>query len=770
VAGVEPTLPEKVEEAAARFTGVLGGLTTGVDVYIMPAGRELAASETPVQALKKSQDVVLAIQKELRDKSSPIRVVDLSGCYAEGGALQACTATLPGRRVRLVGYPGFYSAADPAASDLAKAQHDQQKEWVAKFEKAMGVPVEGATTILVAPLTAQLGTRPWGSDDERTRWMALAGRAQAALGIAGDPALRRAAYDADATVKEEGFKGRWLLTPSLAASPGAGGRLADGASVISVAPDGTVSRDMFWYSPQAAAFRGQIALAPKADRVRRLSPKWLWGLGKELPELSKAAVFFIALLAAFLTVVAVWQIPAPTSKALTDAGAPADAQKAPSILVGNFARTVLSGLGGLAAATLALDTIGQADKSIVQHYYLVWFIVWFLFWLFGSSIMKAVNEGLRVTSYVGRQPETKRDNAARFRWTWVRAKWLLMTSVDAFFSLIQGRNELKSTLWANEIRNFQEDTLIAIDAIALHLRAAIVDHLNQSPEASSGNAKPEEKPEEKPEAGGEAKDGVSPAGKGQAGDAATDGVPPPAPPVVPPVDHPVEPPVDRPVESPVEVPAKPAAPPHPAVVPGVQIGPAPKTVGLSDVRVAVSVLSNDAKRVYYVSWPPESSSKEFDTNSMAYIAVAASEVRWWARGYEKDQSIILFDNSTGVLSELGEVGKKKLLLKDYFQNRGSDYSSFIVIPIPLRPASGGRRAGLHISFKTKPEHGVSRIWPAAVLANPPAGTYDEARNLLETTPPDLERLLLQSINVIESLLRSFNEEVFEQALKTRRRV
>src|SRR5262249_7823711 len=62
--------------------------------------------------------------------------------------------------------------------------------------------------------------------------------------------------------------------------------------------------------------------------------------------------------------------------------------------------------------------------------------------------------------------------------------------------------------------------------------------------------------------------------------------------------------------------------------------PGPHRTQLSDVRVAVSVLSDDGQRVYYISWPPESSSRGFPPRSLAYVAVAVGVARWWREGYE----------------------------------------------------------------------------------------------------------------------------------------
>jgi hypothetical protein len=189
-------------------------------------------------------------------------------------------------------------------------------------------------------------------------------------------------------------------------------------------------------------------------------------------------------------------------------------------------------------------------------------------------------------------------------------------------------------------------------------------------------------------------------------------------------------------------------------------------VDLSDVRVAVSVLSDTGDRVYYVSYPPESSANDFDKSTLAFVAISASKTRWWVSGYEeRAKNIVLFTNPENG-RHVSELKDGELKLADYFAARGRDYNSFVVIPIPTRPADAGRRAGLHISFKDKDS--LRSVWNVVPEA-PDANVYANASDLIEATPPELARVLQQGIGVIESLLRHFNEDVFTNALHSRRR-
>jgi hypothetical protein len=187
-----------------------------------------------------------------------------------------------------------------------------------------------------------------------------------------------------------------LLTPPLATEEASGPSASQGASIVTVSPQGVSSRTMLWYTGEGTSFTAGARESDHADEqpIRALDwtgLPWLWRLGATIPsDLSKAAVLGIAMLAAFLTAVAVWQIPSPSATLTTTTAAPASSTTTstttsatttvvkPSLLDNNFARTVVSGLGGLALATLMLDSFETAEgKGPSQQFYVVWFIFWF---------------------------------------------------------------------------------------------------------------------------------------------------------------------------------------------------------------------------------------------------------------------------------------------------------------------------------------------------------------------------------------------------------
>jgi hypothetical protein len=134
---------------------------------------------------------------------------------------------------------------------------------------------------------------------------------------------------------------------------------------------------------------------------------------------------------------------------------------------------------------------------------------------------------------------------------------------------------------------------------------------------------------------------------------------------------------------------------------------------------------------------------------------------------------VLFDNTSKVLAGLPA---QPLLLKEYFENRGTlDYAAFAVIPVPLTQrglASGDRRAGIHISFRTSAH--ADALWPALdrVVVAPPAAAgapaapdllvpnYAAQHRLIEPAMlphPALAAVLAQGVRVASELIQQIND-------------
>lgn len=185
------------------------------------------------------------------------------------------------------------------------------------------------------------------------------------------------------------------------------------------------------------------------------------------------------------------------------------------------------------------------------------------------------------------------------------------------------------------------------------------------------------------------------------------------------------------------------------------------------VRVNISVLSADGSRVFYIAWERGSMLRVFEKHSIAWVAVNAGEARWWKKSYQpKSSSIVLFDNTGRRLPEPGT----KLMLNQYFQDRGPrDYEAFIVLPVPWNRRGSAAYyvpAAIHISF-AKEEY-LNGLWKGLDSADREPKYDDLATDLLTLIDGDELRAVLRgSVEILEELLRSFNEAVFELHIRPR---
>jgi len=201
---------------------------------------------------------------------------------------------------------------------------------------------------------------------------------------------------------------------------------ARGFALAGLKPD-SIKYTIYWYDSEHKDF------APdKADenaRPNRLRAPSTWEVIKNgvarivccawqylcPTSIEQAATLFIALLAAFLTIVQVWQIPpaanllraavlppAPTNPT-PQAGVnqPSGVQPAaksafdPSPFASNFGKTVITGLGGLLAETALKSFEGDTAKAGDKQFYIVWFILLFFALLISSALLRAFVEAVR---------------------------------------------------------------------------------------------------------------------------------------------------------------------------------------------------------------------------------------------------------------------------------------------------------------------------------------------------------------------------------------
>jgi hypothetical protein len=269
--------------------------------------------------------------------------------------------------------------------------------------------------------------------------------------------------------------------------------------------DGQPVRRLYWYDQARRAFEPEEPAGPRQKRdgggewwLRGWAAR-LWDLGGAASALEKMVILLFALTAAFLTIVAVWKIPPPDTRWTQVGSAEAVTPAPPAAAAGggpfdnNFARTVLGGLSGLVGIAF-VDAFWEGSPVDHKAYYIVCFLIFFLLVLLVSSFLRAVAETLR-SRVVGehRHGRPRRDSPpeklllywGRRLWRWIlshRASSLVF--FDTFLNLIQGRNQLQTKVFGDEIFELQRSLVGTVDRIAEEIERAIrhaLDHAGCAP-------------------------------------------------------------------------------------------------------------------------------------------------------------------------------------------------------------------------------------------------------------------------------------------------
>jgi hypothetical protein len=477
---------------------------------------------------------------------------------------------------------------------------------------------------------------------------------------------------------------------------------------------------------------------------------WLWFLagGEGIAPLERAAVVAIALLAAFLTVVQTWKIPVeelrpgePVDGGEEEAG-DGEPEAETSAFTGNFSRTVLSGLGGMATVAILEPFLDSNDNAVdFKLYYAVWFVATFLSLLFASALLRGLIEAVRSRVLIEhrpmrwqgfeglhkdleKKPGTWRLFLRLFRirywwrrfWSWVCTYWTtFLVFCDTFFNVLQGRNQLKTAAVVEKsVVVFQKALIHAVDTVREEMDEALDRALVR---ISKGERKSAEKKQE-------------------------------------------------------------------------------KLLGESDVRVNISLLAADERSSFYISWARGSSSQSFGTHSLAWLVAYLGVVRWWrhvwflppdaaGRGAAKNRSeaervegdrVVVYRNQGGELP----VPDPEPRLELYYQTRERpDYEAFVLLPLPSQRRGRGRdyrRGAVHISFKD--EKLFQKFWPDELKLerNGDKWFFSEDEELitnkviakLAEKDPELGTVLQHSIAVLSELLRGFNDRVYQSYIRPQR--
>jgi 3',5'-cyclic AMP phosphodiesterase CpdA len=760
------------------------------DVYFVPGNNDVTDENADEASLREAASFFDEVEKRLGGK---VALHDLTRCYLKGTPLAGCYADVPGTSFRLIGFPSSsfkcprpeqQGQLDRFAALLTQAAAHDRRVLVVTHVPEMDDPYKVARSLQGRATRVAAGQPPlsaWNVPAGLSkRWKDLIGSGDVAGVLAGHfhdshRGIYQSPYRWASRSQDRADPAKNLLAPPLAIRLQADSPVqARGFSLIGLGDDEIRDRRLVWYDPVRNTFQPQQAAPepePEHDDGWRIGfsdgARWLWSIGPEKANLARAVVIALALLLAFLTVVALWETPPPdqrlanptpggqnppgtatTTTATTTAASTTttttSAAGRTNLFPSNIGKTVLAGLTGFLAVDFLMKTFWEGSGIDANAYFLLFFVIFFLVILITFSILQGLAEGLRSRVMLQQPsapwtplPEAREGESSRGRsrlvhflaywlrriWSWVLSlPSFLLVFFDTAFSLLRGSNQTQSAAFEKTITDLHWSLVATADRVRDAIKGALLQAVGRQAEPES-------------------------------------------------------------------------------------------------VRVGISMLSDDETYLYYISSERGSLYQTFPKRSLAWVAVYAGVARWWHKEFTTNQQyeskpIILFENQKEVLQGLEE----DLRLTDYYQARGAqDYQAFVVLPVPWarRGSDYFRKAAVHISFREAGD--LEKIWPGLLhlqeetrstsTASRTVYTYpdnwiqmlrsktekvgDARHESAETAAPgqppapagqgqnpspqiylqdrQLGAVLLESVGVLTELLRFFNQRVFEERIKPQRR-
>jgi hypothetical protein len=540
--GTRITEQDAVQEVARRLRD-----SPVRDIFFVPGNNDVAKEDAAPDALEATAGFFEAVQTELA--GSGVVVHDLTVCYQNGRQpLSKCYFEIPQTRYSLVGFPSHsFKNRDERWYAANQAAQEAQIETLGRLMDL--VRAQGRKALLLTHIPElddpyNLGrlrfanlARPKGNPDMPrasawnvspkvlARWNEIIRSETVAGVIAGhfhdshreiySPPYRWAADAAKRPALDKLF-----VAPPLSA------RLQDtspiqarGFAAFVLAKD-RPRRQLYWYDGMTRTFQPEAEGHETSRGTREESIEkeagWLerfgasltsiWTIPNDQESLARAAIFWIALLAAFLTVVQVWQIPPPpmespgrsspaSAAATTSGGSPggttggttatatasasgsttSTTMTATNVFQSNLGKTVASGLTGLAVVVF-LDEFWQQTQLNEKAYYLVLFSASFLVMLFVSAGLRGLAEALRSRVVIYRS----RSTSVRGVWRWLlswRSAWLVF--LDTTFNVIQGRNQMQSVVFERAIVDLNWSLISTADRVREAVDRALRGALQQ---------------------------------------------------------------------------------------------------------------------------------------------------------------------------------------------------------------------------------------------------------------------------------------------------
>jgi hypothetical protein len=530
----EPVTPAERESAVTLLAETLKASPVK-DIYLVLGNNDVAHESATGADLETAAAFLADVQKRIAP--SGVILHDLSSCYRDKAHLPSgCAFDVPGTNFRLLGFSSYSfknGGASYAANQAEQEAEIQQLATMVHQADAQGKKVLIVTHIPEIDDPYPLGQlRFRGTSPEKSQrpewakfspwnvspavyqaWKDVVDSSAVAGVLAGHfhdshKELYYRPYGWATSPRERADLRKLFLAPPLAArfqdtSP----IQARGFALFRLAGD-QVTRKFYWLNPGSSSFLpdpGPVRPARPESSAARVAG-WLWSVGNDKGDLARAAIIAIAFLAALLTVIATWEIPPPEtrpSSASRPKAEPADptSQSRPaagtSSLIapfqGNFAKTVLSGLGGMAVISLVDDAFWKEAGISPKAQFLVLFVAFFLAVLLSSALYQGVVEALRSRVVLVHRPpqwaprRRKNGTAPQHVLYWGRRAWSWLLSwrqavlifLDTVFNVVQGRNQLRTAGFAKAVQNLHWAQYRVAGRVREAIDKAILNALNK---------------------------------------------------------------------------------------------------------------------------------------------------------------------------------------------------------------------------------------------------------------------------------------------------
>jgi hypothetical protein len=519
---------DEVEEFSALFSA-----SPVRNIYLLAGNNDLPLETADDAGIAYFNQFFQDVQSKISAKNIDVRLHNLTGCYgSKGGAISDCSPDIPGTAYRMIGFPSYsFKNKEPGHEKNPALQAAQ----FTTFRGLLDEAIKDNKKIIIATHVPEIddpyylardrydGVKPEPSidaDKDNPRSAYSTWNVQKSLldgwtkVLASDSVVAVLAghlHDGHKEIYERpyswstfkdyqmGFRKLFLAPPLSVKNQDGSPIQARGFSVVSLHSDRLTNR-FYWYDGLTASFNPDTLVEPepRAGRHRSflahlITPgfAWLWHLDETVLPLERMATLLIALLTAFLTVVALWQIPPsddPLAKkpagtdskdANTDSKAAATAKDS-SPFTTRFGATVLAGLGGLVVAEVTKTLGGSTPSADTKWYYIVCFIFFFFFLLLSLNILRGVVEAMRSRVAVvyypfARLPRQSRfsHRVARLHYWFISLRVPILTFFDTFINLIQGKNQTTTQAFTEAIIEQQRNVIRVSDTIRKKLNALL---------------------------------------------------------------------------------------------------------------------------------------------------------------------------------------------------------------------------------------------------------------------------------------------------------